>query len=128
MAPYSLDLRQKIVQAYERGMGSQRALAELFGVSVSFVEKLFIRKRHSSQFAAKPHGGGLPSRLDAAAREQLRAWLTAQPDLTLAELANRLQQERHLSISVPRLCKVLKTMDVPRKKRRSTRANATIPK
>lgn len=116
------------MQAYERGLGSQREVAEVFGVSVSFVEKLFIRQRRSGQLAAKPHGGGRPSRLDAAACEQLRAWLTAQPDLTLVELANRLQQERHLTISVPRLCKVLKTLDVPRKKRRSTRANSTVSK
>lgn len=125
MTPYSLDLRQKIVQAYERGVGSQREVAELFGVSVSFVEKLFIRLRRSGQVAAKPHAGGIRSRIDAAARQQLQAWLTEQPDLTLAELAVRLHRELRLQVSVPRLCKVLKTMDVPRKKSRSTRASAT---
>jgi transposase len=125
MTPYSLDLRQKIVQAYERGVGSQRQIAELFGVSVSFVEKLFIRLRRSGQVAAKPHAGGISSCIDAAARQQLQAWLTEQPDLTLAELAARLHRDLHLQVGVPRLCKVLKTMDVPRKKSRSTRASAT---
>ena len=41
MAPYSLDLRQKVIQAYEHGVGSQRQVAELFGVSRGFVEELF---------------------------------------------------------------------------------------
>jgi transposase len=125
MAPYSLDLRHKIVQAYERGVGSQRQIAELFGVSVSFVEKLFIRWRRSGQIAAKPHAGGIHSRLDAASRQQLQAWLTEQPDLTLAELAARLQRDLHLQVGVSRLCKVLKTLDVPRKKSHSTRPSAT---
>ena len=45
MKAYSTDLRQKIVHAYQRRLGSQRALADLFGVSASFVEKLWRRNR-----------------------------------------------------------------------------------
>jgi transposase len=45
MAAYSIDLQQKILQARERRLGSQRALADLFGVSLSFVEKLLRRYR-----------------------------------------------------------------------------------
>lgn len=39
-APYSEDLRRKVVQACARGTQSQRAVAELFNVSLSFVESL----------------------------------------------------------------------------------------
>ena len=90
MKPYSVDLRQKILQAYERGMGSQAKLAALFGVSISFVEKLFMRVRSTGQIAPRQRTGGTPSRIDAAARQQLQQWLAEQPDLTLAELAKRL--------------------------------------
>jgi transposase len=45
MTPYSIDLRQKIVAALARGVGSQRTVAELFGVSLSFVERLLQRQR-----------------------------------------------------------------------------------
>jgi transposase len=40
MTAYSIDLRRKIVSAYERRLGSQRAIADVFGVSLSFVEKV----------------------------------------------------------------------------------------
>jgi hypothetical protein len=40
MAAYSSDLRQKMLHACERRLGSQRALADLFGVRLSCVEKL----------------------------------------------------------------------------------------
>jgi transposase len=43
MAPYSVDLRQKILQAVQNGGRSQRGIAELFHVfhvSLSFVESL----------------------------------------------------------------------------------------
>jgi transposase len=39
-APYSEDLRRKIVQACEQGTQSQREVAEFFNVSLSFVEAL----------------------------------------------------------------------------------------
>jgi transposase len=45
MAAYSIDLRQKILPAYERRLGSQRALADVFGVSLSCIEKVLRRYR-----------------------------------------------------------------------------------
>jgi transposase len=127
MKPYSLDLRQKILEAHERGLGSQAKLAALFGVSLSFVEKLLMRLRRTGDIRAKPHAGGRPCRLDAAAREQLRHWLTEQPDLTLEELADRLVQHVDIRMSVSRLCQVLQELGLPRKKRLSMR-RSVIPK
>ncbi|MCK0505396.1 helix-turn-helix domain-containing protein [Aromatoleum anaerobium] len=125
MAPYSIDLRQKVVDAYERGVGSQRQVAELFGVSISFVEKLFMRLRSTGAVAPKPHAGGKRSRLDEAARQRLAQWLHTQSDLTLNELAQRLKTELDIPIGLPRLCRVLKQMQLSRKKRRSMRRNVT---
>ena len=87
MAPYSIDLRQKILQAYERGEDSQRRLAELFDVSISFVEKLFMQLHRTGHVEPKPHAGGAASRINAAGRLCPQQWLWQQPDLTLAELA-----------------------------------------
>jgi transposase-like protein len=39
-AAYSVDLRRKVVQAYESGTVSQVDVARFYGVSLSFVEKL----------------------------------------------------------------------------------------
>ena len=55
---YSTDLREKIVRAYDEGLGSQRAISERFGVSRSFVEKLLQRRRLTGEVAALPRGGG----------------------------------------------------------------------
>lgn len=43
MAPYSVDLRDKILQACER------ELAELIGVGISLIEKLLMRVRSAGQ-------------------------------------------------------------------------------
>lgn len=124
MAPYSLDLRRKVVEAYERGVGSQRQVAELFGVSLAFVEKLFKQLRETKQLAPKPHAGGRASRLDGRAQQQLQDWLRAAPDLTLVELVERLDKQLGIRIGISRLCIVLQALGLPRKKH-STRASLT---
>lgn len=127
-APYSVDLRQKILLALEEGGKSQREVAELFHVSLTFVETLLRRMRAGDGIAPKPHAGGQPSRLDGAARERLRAWLAEQPDLTLAELAERLRHECGIPTCLSHLCRILQKLKLPRKKRCSTRVNAPRPK
>ena len=53
MQPYSLDLRQKIVDAYKAGGISQRKLAKNFGVALSFVNKLLVQRQRSGTIAPK---------------------------------------------------------------------------
>jgi transposase len=81
MKPYSIDLSQKIFEAYKRGAGSPRMGADLFGVSVSFVEKLLIQFRSTGNLESKPHAEGTPSRIDAQSRQQLQKWLVEQPPI-----------------------------------------------
>ena len=58
MDAYSMDLRQRVVRACDEKVGSQRRIAELFGVSLSWVEKLLRRRRQTGSIAPKAHGGG----------------------------------------------------------------------
>ncbi|MBE9033873.1 IS630 family transposase, partial [aff. Roholtiella sp. LEGE 12411] len=53
MKPYSLDLRQKIVDAYACGDISQRKLAKNFGVTLSFVQNLLKRDRELGTICPK---------------------------------------------------------------------------
>ena len=47
MAAYSLDLRERIVEAVERQIGSNRKIAELFGVTRQRVSALLRRDREA---------------------------------------------------------------------------------
>lgn len=83
-APYSLDLRERVVGAVEGGLSRRRA-ARLFGVAVSTVIDWVDAWRASGRLSAKPMGGDHSSRLKAE-----RLWLlervAAVPDLTLEEI------------------------------------------
>lgn len=125
MIPYSLDLRQKIKAALERGVGSQRAVAELFGVSLSFVERLLQRERATGSLAPLPHAGGPPRRLDDAADGVIRRCLEQRPDSTLDELAEAVAREGGKSVSRATLGRAVQRLGLPRKKRPSTPRSAT---
>jgi len=49
MKPYSLDMRQKIINTYEAGNTSIRKVAARFQVSKSTVQKLLKRKRETGK-------------------------------------------------------------------------------
>jgi transposase len=125
MATYSIDLRQKILQACERRLGSQRALADLFGVSLSFVEKLLRRRRTTGDIAPRPHAGGQRPSLDAAATTLVQQLVHDNADLTLEELCARVADDRGIHVSVATMCRVLQRLGLPRQKSRSTPASAT---
>lgn len=125
MAAYSIDLRHKILHACERRLGSQRALADLFGVSLSFVEKLLRRHRTTGAIAPKPHAGGQRPALDAAADALVRRLVRENTDITLAELCARVADEQGRRVSVATMCRLLQRLGLPRKKSRSTPASVT---
>ncbi len=63
MKAYSVDLRQKIIDAYNQQEGSQRQLAKRFRVSLTFIESLLKRYRTDGTVEPRAHGGGRPAKL-----------------------------------------------------------------
>ena len=125
-APYSVDLRWRIVRACEQGTESQREVAELFQVSRATVENIFRLYRCTGDVIPRQHAhAGPPIRVDAAARERIREWVEEQPDLTLAELRERLERSTGMQASLPTMCRILKALGLRRKKRASMPQNGT---
>jgi transposase len=123
--PLSDDLRCRILQAFERKEGSRRQLALRFGVSFEYVRKIRRQQRRSGcmgRVAQSRHGQ--LSRFTAAVKELLGGWLREQPDLTEAELRERLAGTG-VQTSKSRVGQVLRQMGLRRKKSRSMRLNAT---
>lgn len=53
MRPYSLDLRQRIVDTYADGNTSQREMAKRFRVAPSFVQKILKQYRETGSIEPK---------------------------------------------------------------------------
>ena len=124
MKPSSQDLRDRLIQALEAGTATQRASAERFCGSGSFVEKLWQRWRHSGSSAAKPHAGGRQGSLQDHL-ESLRHAGAKQPDATLADLRERLVAAHGPPVSAATICRALQRLKLPRKKSRSLPRHGT---
>jgi transposase len=114
--PLSLDLRQRIIAAYDAQEGSQRELAERFKVSLSFIRDLRRHQRETGQLAPKPHGGGSLSKLSPEHCSILADLVAAQPDATLEELCDRLSAQAIVQVSVPTMYRVVQKLGLSVKK------------
>src|SRR3954451_11941342 len=96
MAAYSLDLRERIVEAVERQVGSKRKIADLFGVHESFIDKLLRQKRQRGDIAPLPHGGGAQAKLSEEQRQVWPDLIAALPDATLARTRVQVKKARRV--------------------------------
>jgi transposase len=124
-AAYSVDLRRKVIQACERGTASQAEVARFFGVSLSFVEKLLRLHRRTGALEPDRKRAGRPAQIDADACTHVQRWLQEQNDLTLAELADRLQAQCGLCVSLSCVWRLMQRLHMRRKKRHFMPANGT---
>lgn len=111
MRPYSQDLRE-------------RAVAARFGIHKSTLEKWLYRTRDTGSCAALPPASGRRRTLRAC-EGLIRAEVEQQPDVSLAELCERVEAATGIAASASMMCRELQRLDLPRKKRRSTTASAT---
>jgi transposase len=126
--PYSNDLRRKFLQAYDKGKGTLQELADQFGVSLGWAKKVSARRTRTGQIDLQPWRRGPQSRVTAAVQQWLGKQIAQQPDLTLVELQERLQQKQGLRLSIGRLWLGLQQMGLRLKKSRSTPKNKTVRK
>ena len=86
MNAYSMDLRERVVAACDRGEGTREQIAKRFSVGAARVYRLLQRRRDTGSIAPKPHGGGQKPAFDPPAAERLRQAVADRPDATLEEL------------------------------------------
>ena len=117
MKAYSIDLREKIVQAYEQGDASVRKVASRFGVAKSFVQKLLLMKKNEGHVKPRPQGGSMKGELDGCCA-QLAAMVEQYPDRTLLEYCEYWGTTYDHWISTSTMCRGLQKQKLTLKKRR----------
>ena len=116
MLAYSLDLRERVVAAYEKGDATIKEIAEYFLVGETFVKKMLRQKRETGSLKRLPHRAGAKKRLSERERQWLGRQIKETPDATLAELQGRLAAANSVSLSVATICRELKELRLRVKK------------
>ena len=96
MKPYSLDLRQKIVDSYENNEGAIRQLAKRFKVSPDCVRRLLKRFYEEGTIEPKSYSGGNQPLLQPEHLKVLTTLVEEDNDATLPQLAQRLEAQTNL--------------------------------
>ena len=120
MAPYSMDLRKRVFNAFEAS-GDAEEVAATFGVSRAWVHRLAQRRRETGSLAPRQQTK-FRSRVLAGREAQLTALIAARPDATLAELREALPTTAALST----LWQAIDRLDLTVKKN-GTRRRTTPP-
>ena len=90
MAPYSMDLRTRVLADCDAGVAAK------FRVSRSWANRLVQRRRETGAVGPRPQTV-FKKQAFAGQEERLRALVDAQPDRTLAELREALHSPASLS-------------------------------
>ena len=121
-APYTLDLRERVVAAFRSGM-SRLETATLFKVSESSVQRWSRLDREKGDVAARPMGGNRPFAL-ASERDRILERIAQQPDLPLRALLAELQS-RGIKVSYFALWNLVDRAGLSFKKKAFAPANRT---
>lgn len=123
MKTLSLDLRERILEAYDAQQGTRAEIGQRFRVSTGMVKKLLQQRRHRGEIGPQHHRSGRKPGIGAEHRRRLLELIRGKPDITLSEMRSALQ----LGCSLPAIHYVLQGMGLTFKKRLSMRASRTGP-
>lgn len=112
MRTYSMDLRQRVIDACDSKTESRAQTAKRFKVSASWVKKLLHLRRVCGSFAPKPHGGGRQAKFAGESLQQLQQLVKKEPDATLHELLD----ESGVEASIMAVSRALDRLDYRFKK------------
>lgn len=115
--PYSLDLRERVVDAVSAT--SRRQAAARFGVGIATAIRWAAAVEATGTVAARPQGRPRTSKLDPH-EAFLRALIEAKADITLEEMRARLLAEHNLTVGLGTLWSFLDARDLTYKKRQPT--------
>ena len=115
-AAYSIDLRKKIVWAYQDENTSYSKVAKSFKVSVNSVKRYVKQYREDGDLSPKKGNQGRPSKIDEMGYETIQKIIQNKPTITLAELSELYYKKRKIKAGRSILSRACLKLNLRRKK------------
>jgi transposase len=123
MKAYSKDLRQKIVDAIQRGMPKAEA-SRTFGVGISTVKR-YASKAQRGEPLEQGKAPGKRPKMDERLRKLLEEDLKERPFITLRQRCDYVEAISGVSVSRSTMCRAIARMGSTRKKGDESPPSAT---
>jgi transposase len=111
MNPYPEHLRKNIIEVLETKKASQTDIVAIFGVSLSFVEKLWRKWRETGDYSVEPRVAKRRSPLKND-EDKIRAALATYPKATLAEVCELVKAAGGASVHRNTMSRELKRLNL----------------
>lgn len=121
MAALSIDLRRRILGAYDNGEGTRQQIASRFNVSLGMVKKLIQQRKQTGDIAPRYNRCGRKPIILPTYGDKIRALVEEKPDITLAEI----RAELGIKCSLNAIHSALAKLALTYKKRRSALPSKT---
>ena len=123
----STDLRQRVVDAYERGEGTQAEIAARFGVGEASVRRWLALKRETGRLAPRvAERYGLAPLIEVANLRVLESLIAEHPDGTNDELATLLAEATGVLVSASTISRSIGILGWTRKKSALSQQKPTL--
>ena len=117
-APYSLDLRQKAISAYEDGEGTQEEITERFSINVSTLRNWLIRKRKTGDIKPKEHiYRGRKVVIGEEGASFIQEMVKEKPDILIKDIQVSYKEKFNIQAAQAMVSRVFKKLDLRRKKK-----------
>lgn len=128
-SPFSSDLRNRVIRAYDAGEGSMRALGERFAVCERTVARWVSRVRKTGSAMPLPMGGARCAYVvDEEGGQFICATLDCLPDLTLPELCGLYEDARGVHVSPQTMSDTVRRLGYTRKRGSSAALRRLAPR
>jgi len=120
----SLDLRERIIEAYENKEGSIRALAKRFKVGFATIWRLL--KRYRNEGDLNPQSPpGRKSKINKAGLKLIEKLINKNKDITLSELCEALMTQQGIQVSLMAMHRACKRLELHYKENNLSSRTAT---
>ena len=116
--PYSLDLRRKATLAYEDGEGTQKEIAERFGIGYRTFKGWLSLKKTTGDVKPKEHihRGPLPI-IDDKGLSFIKKLIKKEPDILLSEIRDSYAKKFGIEVVLTTIFNALNKLNLRRKKK-----------
>ncbi len=119
---YSIDLREKVIQAVDDEEYGIQEIADMFKVSRRWIYKLIYQRRDTGRIEPLGHGGGREAKFQGESLKELRKLVNSQPDITLQKILDK----TGVNASIMAVHRALKRLNFRRKKNYSGHQNRIV--
>lgn len=117
-APYSLDLRRKVILAYKAGEEPQQKIAQQFGIGLRTLKEWIFLKKATGDVQSKEHihRGQLPI-IDDKGLLFIKRTIENKPDILISDIQELYAKKFKVNVSQSMVSRAMKKLNFRRKKK-----------